>query len=36
MTIGGWIFMLSSWAAIIGLFVYCLYRTLGGGKKPKE
>jgi hypothetical protein len=33
MTLGGWIFMLASWAVILGLFGYCMFRTLGGGKK---
>ena len=28
MTLGGWIFMLASWAAILGLFTYCMVRTL--------
>jgi len=28
MTINGWIFMGISWTAIIGLFVFCLRRTL--------
>jgi hypothetical protein len=32
MTTAAWIFMLSSWGVIIGLFVYCLVRTL---RKPK-
>jgi hypothetical protein len=27
---GGWIFMLGSWLAILGLFAYCLVRTLRG------
>ena len=33
MTPGGWIFMLTSWTVILGLFGYCMVRTLGGGKK---
>jgi len=33
MTPGGWIFMLASWTVILGLFGYCLYRTLTGSKK---
>jgi hypothetical protein len=32
MNLSGWIFMLSSWLVIIGLFVYCMIRTLGRGK----
>jgi len=28
MTIAGWIFMSVSWAVIIGLFVFCMSRTL--------
>jgi hypothetical protein len=30
MTIGGFVFMVASWAAIIGLNLYCFYR-LGRG-----
>jgi hypothetical protein len=33
MNLGGWIFMLGSWAVILGLFVYCIIRTLGSGKR---
>ena len=32
MTQDGWIFMLASWGVILGLFGYCMYRTLGGKK----
>ena len=32
MSLGGWIFMLTSWAVILGLFGYCMIRTLGGKK----
>jgi len=32
MTFGGWIFMLASWGVILGLFGYCMVRTLGGKK----
>lgn len=28
MTIAGWIFMVTSWTVIIGLFGYCMVRTL--------
>ena len=28
MTLGGWIFMLASWAVILGVTVYSLVRTL--------
>lgn len=28
MTAAGWIFMLISWTVIIGLFTFCLKRTL--------
>jgi hypothetical protein len=31
MSLGGYVFMAVSWAAIIGLNVYCFYR-LGRGK----
>lgn len=33
MTAAGWIFMLASWGAIIGLFIYCMGRTLKSGKQ---
>ena len=36
MKLSGWIFMLVSWGVIIGLFVYCMARTLRSGKKPPE
>ncbi|MBI5725444.1 MAG: hypothetical protein HZA50_15920 [Planctomycetes bacterium] len=32
MTWQGWLLMLASWAAIISLFIYCLYRTLRRGE----
>jgi hypothetical protein len=32
MTQGGWIFMLTSWGVILGLFIFCMARTLGGKK----
>jgi hypothetical protein len=28
MTLGGWIFLGASWLLILGLFTYCLVRTL--------
>jgi hypothetical protein len=28
MTIAGWIFMSASWLVILGLFIFCLCRTL--------
>ena len=28
MTLTGMVFMLASWTAIIGLFIYCMKRTL--------
>jgi hypothetical protein len=28
MTIAGWLFMSASWLVILGLFVFCLSRTL--------
>ncbi len=34
MKLGGWIFMLISWGIIIGLFVYCMVRTLTSGNPP--
>jgi hypothetical protein len=33
MTTAGWVFMLTSWAVIISLFVYCMGRTLKSDKK---
>lgn len=32
MTTAGWIFMIVSWAIIIGLFAFCMRRTL----KPQD
>ena len=32
MTLQGWIFMLTSWTVIGGLFIFCMIRTLGGKK----
>jgi heme/copper-type cytochrome/quinol oxidase subunit 2 len=28
MTLSGWIFMLLSWGVILGMFFYCMFRTL--------
>ena len=28
MTLSGWIFMSISWTVILGMFFYCMYRTL--------
>jgi len=36
MTIAGWIFMLTSWAVIGGLFVYSMARTLLPKKPDKS
>lgn len=33
MTFSGWIFMIVSWAAILGMFVFCMSRTL---RPPKQ
>lgn len=33
MRLSGWIFMLVSWGLIIGLFVYCMIRTLCSQKR---
>ena len=33
MTFSGWIFMLVSWAAILGMFAFCMSRTL---RPPKQ
>ena len=35
MTIGGWIFMLVSWGVILGLFIFSMVRTLGGGSEEE-
>jgi len=34
MTPAGWMFMLASWAAILGLFVFALVRTLRSRGNP--
>ena len=34
MKLGGWIFMLISWGIIIGLFGYCMVRTLTSRNPP--
>ncbi len=34
MRLSGWIFMLVSWTVILGLFGYCMARTLGLGRGP--
>ncbi len=37
MKLEGWIFMLSAWALVTGVFVYCYYRILfGGGGQMNE
>ena len=28
MTLGGWLFLILSWTVIIGVFLYCMVRTL--------
>jgi hypothetical protein len=33
MNAAGWVFMLTSWGVIIGLFVYCMGRTLRSDKQ---
>jgi uncharacterized membrane protein len=33
MNLAGWIFMIISWAVIIGLFVFCMFRTLRPSRK---
>lgn len=33
MTAAGWIFMIISWGVILGMFAYCLSRTLRPTKK---
>ncbi len=32
MKLSGWIFMLVSWTAILGMFLYCIYRTTRTGR----
>jgi len=34
MSTSGWVFMIVSWAAILGVAVYCLIRTLRSKKSP--
>lgn len=36
MTAAGWIFMLTSWGVIGGLFVYALLRTLTAGQRTDD
>ncbi|MHC4906432.1 MAG: hypothetical protein ACYTEN_11495 [Planctomycetota bacterium] len=36
MTAAGWIFMIVSWAVIIGIFGFCMYRTLRPSDKSKN
>jgi hypothetical protein len=28
MSLGGWIFMVAAWSALLGAFAFCLWRTL--------
>lgn len=36
MTTGGWVFMLTSWALILGLMAFCLYRTVHPRTPPES
>lgn len=36
MTIAGWLFMSASWLVILGLFIFCLYRTLHSKDKKNS
>lgn len=36
MTLAGWIFMIVSWTVIIGIFAFCLSRTLRPSDKTKN
>lgn len=36
MTIAGWLFMSASWFVILGLFTFCLYRTLRSKDKKNS
>ena len=36
MTAAGWIFMIVSWTAILGLFTFCLTRTLRPADKTEN
>ncbi|MHC4551437.1 MAG: hypothetical protein ACYSUT_01530 [Planctomycetota bacterium] len=36
MTLAGWIFMITSWTIILGLFAFCLKRTLGGSPNRND
>ncbi len=33
MSVYGWIFMITAWGLILGIFIYCMCRTLLSGKK---
>ena len=36
MTLVGWIFMITSWTVIIGLFVFCMSRILSSGQQKND
>ncbi len=36
MTPAGWIFMIVSWTAILGIFTYCLSRTLRSSERDDK
>lgn len=36
MTLAGWIFMSVSWAVILGVFSFCMSRTLRPSEKAKN
>jgi hypothetical protein len=36
MTLAGWIFMSVTWAVIIGVFSFCMSRTLRPGNQSKD
>ncbi len=33
MTTGGWIMMIASWIGILGMFAYCMTRSIRGPKQ---
>ncbi len=36
LTMGGWIFLLSSWGIIIGVTIWCVVKLVAGNNTAKE
>jgi hypothetical protein len=36
LTVGGWIFLLSSWGIIIGVTIWCVAKLVAGNNTTKE